>query len=66
MSTLKLRDQMARDIFLSNSFDDTFTEEQTLKAWAELDQELPGAVAYAYRIADGLIAKGYRFVWWSA
>lgn len=48
------REQMARDIFLADN--SNLSEESALKDW----NDPVIRPDYAYVIADGLIAKGYR------
>ena len=49
------REELARDIFIA----DNFLIPTAASSWEWADDE---NVTYAYAIADGLIAKGYRKV----
>lgn len=51
------RDDLARDIFLADN--SSGPEEVILGDWTDLEQAEAGA-SYAHRIANGLIAAGYR------
>lgn len=48
------RDELARDIFIADNWRNT---QASGRDWDWMSDE---QVAYAYAIADGLIAKGYR------
>ena len=60
MEPTTLRERLARDIFLADN--SNAPEEQMLKDW----DDPVIRPDYAYVIADGLIAKGYRHVRWAA